>query len=95
MLNYPHLDVQIYEAAHKFSEIGAGVAFGPNAQRALRLIGPKLEQAYLRQATHNLWENQSNTWFEYEYGMRPRAGEKIAAPMNETGQSTVHRAKFL
>lgn len=95
LLKHSHLRVQIYEAAHKFSEIGAGVAFGPNAQRALKLIGPQAEQAYLRQATHNMWKEERNTWFEYRYGMGPNEGEVIAAPRNETGQSTVHRAKFL
>lgn len=95
LLKHPHLEVQIYEAAHKFSEIGAGVAFGPNAQRALKLIGPELEQAYLNQATHNQWKDMANTWFEYEFGMGPFVGEKIVAPKNETGQATVHRAKFL
>ena len=49
LLKHSHVRVQIYEAAHKFFEIGAGVAFGPNFQRALRLIGPEPEQAYLRQ----------------------------------------------
>ena len=29
-LKHSHLNVQVYEAAHHFSEIGAGVAFGPN-----------------------------------------------------------------
>ncbi|KAI9695314.1 MAG: hypothetical protein M1820_008721 [Bogoriella megaspora] len=95
LLKYSHIQVQIYEAAHKFSEIGAGVAFGPNAQRALKLIDPKAEQAYLRLATHNMWKELKNTWFEYRYAMGPREGELIAAPRNETGQSTVHRAKFL
>ena len=55
-LKHPNLKVQIYEAAHHFSEIGAGVAFGPNAQRALKLIGQSTEDAYLRQATHNQWQ---------------------------------------
>lgn len=95
LLKHPHIQVQVYEAAHKFSEIGAGVAFGPNAQRALKIIGPDLEQAYLRQVTHNTWKEMKNTWFEYRYGMGPKEGELIAAPKNETGQSTVHRAKFL
>jgi salicylate hydroxylase len=36
-----------------------------------------------------------NTFFEYRYGMGPKEGELIAAPRNETGSSTVHRAKFL
>ena len=62
LLKHPNLKVQIYEAAHHFSEIGAGVAFGPNAQRALRLIGNSTEEAYLRQATHNGWEEYANIW---------------------------------
>ena len=95
LLKHDHIRVQVYEAAHKFSEIGAGVAFGPNAQRALKLIDQKTEQAYLRQVTHNMWKEQKNTFFEYRFGMGPREGELIAAPRNETGQSTVHRAKFL
>ena len=95
LLKHEHLQVQVYEAAHKFSEIGAGVAFGPNAQRALKLIGPDAERAYLRCATHNMWKEEKNTWFEYHYGMGPREDDFIAAPKNETGQATVHRAKFL
>ncbi len=95
MLKYPHLSVQNYEGAHEFSEIGAGVAFGPNAQRALKLIGSDLEQAFLNQATHKLDEEFANTFCEYVYGQGPNADQKIAAPKNETGQTTVHRAKFL
>lgn len=95
LLKHKHLDVEVYEAAHKFSEIGAGVAFGPNAQRALRLIGHETEEAYLHQATHNGWHEMKNVWFEFKYGMGPRDGELITTPKNETGQATVHRAKFL
>lgn len=96
LLKHPQLNVQIYEAAHKFSEIGAGVAFGPNAQRALALISPEAEQAYLNEATHNGWPELKNSWFEYRYGTNDaREAELIADPKNETGQSTVHRAKFL
>jgi salicylate hydroxylase len=85
LLKHPHIHVEVYEGAHKFSEIGAGVAFGPNAQRALKLISPETEQAYLRQVTHNMWPKHRNTWFEYRYGMGPREGELLAAPRNETG----------
>ena len=38
----PHL----YEAAHSFGEIGAGVGFLPQAVRAMRAIEPKLHEAY-------------------------------------------------
>lgn len=95
LLKYPHIRVQIYEAAHKFSEVGAGVAFGPNAQRALRLIGPKTEEAYLRQCTHNMWEEMKNVFAEFRYGSGLRQEELITVVKNETGQCTVHRAHFL
>lgn len=94
-LKHSHLRVQIYEAAHHFSEIGAGVAFGPNAQRALRLIGESTEEAYLRQATHNGWKDHSTTWFEFRMGMGEKEGQLLVRVRNETGQATVHRAKFL
>ena len=29
------IDVKIYEQAHEFSEIGAGIAFSPNAKQAM------------------------------------------------------------
>ncbi|QIW98576.1 hypothetical protein AMS68_004094 [Peltaster fructicola] len=95
LLQHPHVNVQIYEAAQKFAEIGAGVAFGPNAQRALQLISPETEQAYLRQATHHASKETEKIWFEFRFGTPSRDGELITAPRNETGQTTVHRAKFL
>ncbi len=55
LLKYPHIDVQVYEAAPTFGEIGAGVGIGPNAQRALELIAPEARAAYDKHATGNLW----------------------------------------
>ena len=96
LLNHPHVDVQVYEAAHKFAEIGAGVAFGPNSQRAMAMIDPKIYDAYLSQATHNGWSTKRNEWFQFRMGMEgENADEEVIAPQNETGQSTVHRALFL
>ena len=40
----PELEVDLFEAAQCFSEIGAGVSFGPNAVRAIQLL--ELEQSY-------------------------------------------------
>ena len=71
------------------------VKSGPNAGRTLRLLGDDFERAYLSQATHNGWPEMKNSWFEFRFGMGPREGEKVADVKNETGQSTVHRAKFL
>lgn len=95
LLKHTHLDVQIYEAAHKFSEIGAGVAIGPNARRAMHSIDPKIEDAFAAELTGNISKEFDNTWFAYEYGEGPQCGEFITRVLNETGQTTVHRAKFL
>ena len=94
LLKYPHIKVDIYEAAPAFAEIGAGVAFGPNACNALRMISPEVEQAFLRQVTHNGWEELRHTWNEFRWAGGPKAGEIIASPTTEIGQATAHRAKL-
>lgn len=61
LLQHKHIHVEVYEAAHKFSEIGAGVAFGPNAQRALRLIGPETEKVRFRSPSRfRTWSRYAN-----------------------------------
>lgn len=65
LLKYEHIDVQIYEAAHSFGEIGAGVAFGVNTQRALQLIGPYAWNSFKKHATPNLWESHREFWVEH------------------------------
>lgn len=62
LLKYDHIDVQIYEAAHSFGEIGAGVAFGLNTQRALELIGPHAWDAFEKHATPNMWESHADVF---------------------------------
>ena len=64
LLKYEHIDVQIYEAAPSFGEIGAGITVGPNAQRALELIGPEAEAAFAKHKTPNFWASHKNdyTW---------------------------------
>ncbi|KAB5575252.1 hypothetical protein GE09DRAFT_990382 [Coniochaeta sp. 2T2.1] len=90
------LHVAVYEAAPAFTEIGAGVAFGPNAQRALRLISPAAEQAFHAQRTPNLTPGFERTWFDFHCGVQgPRYGEQLGKVENQTGQQTAHRARFL
>jgi salicylate hydroxylase len=60
---------KIYESAKCFSEIGAGIAMGPNAVWALALIDPQLRQCYDRCATYNDREDQRELCFDYIYGM--------------------------
>ena len=65
LLKYPHIEVQVYEAAPAFGEIGAGVSLGPNAQRALEIIGPSAKEALLKTATTNMWDSHANEFLQY------------------------------
>ncbi|KAJ4365610.1 hypothetical protein N0V83_008230 [Neocucurbitaria cava] len=65
----------IYEAAPSFSEIGAGVAFGPNAGRAMELMSPKIYDAFKKCKTGNVWEAQQNSWFTIRVGDARKAGQ--------------------
>ena len=55
LLEDPHIDVQIYEAASGFGEIGAGIGVSENAQRALKLISSATRAAFDKVATTNMW----------------------------------------
>ena len=65
LLKHKHLNVQVYEGAHTFGEIGAGVAIGPNAQRALKLIGPHAYGAFEKHATGSGWESYADVSMEH------------------------------
>ena len=65
LLKYPHIDVHVYEAAPTFSEFGAGVEIGPNAQAALRLLSPLAERAFTETTTGNLWPSHENIFCDY------------------------------
>ncbi|WP_302140523.1 salicylate 1-monooxygenase [Halomonas alkalicola] len=84
------LDVQLFEAAPQFSEIGAGVSFGPNAVRAIQRLG--LEAAYRRIADSSPAPFE-DVWFEWRRGSDDGYLTATLAP--GCGQSSVHRADFL
>lgn len=86
----PRLDVQLFEAAPHFSEIGAGVSFGPNAVRAIQLLG--LEQSYRRIADSSP-APYDDVWFEWRRWHDDAYLTASLAP--GCGQSSVHRADFL
>ncbi|KAI0128319.1 salicylate 1-monooxygenase sala [Xylariales sp. AK1849] len=94
-----NIRIQIYEQGHAFSEIGAGVAFGPNSVRAMDACHSSLRDAFEKVATHNQWPGKKNVYFEFQDG-RPDANggdrtETVFALHNEQGQNAVHRAHFL
>ncbi|MFL1454205.1 salicylate 1-monooxygenase [Marinobacter sp. GN3S48] len=86
----PELEVHLFEAAQRFSEIGAGVSFGPNAVRAIQLL--ELEQSY-----YNIADSSpspfEDVWFEWRRGIDDAYLTSSLAP--GCGQSSVHRADFL
>ena len=65
LLKYPHIDVQVYEAAPTFGEIRAGVGIGPNAQHALEMIAPEARVAYDKHASGNLWPAYAKSFFTF------------------------------
>lgn len=66
-----------------FSEIGAGVAFGPNSTRALGLIDDKLLEGYKKYATFNEDPERESTFVPFRWGMyqRKKDGKKAGELM--------------
>ena len=90
----------LYEAAHEFAEVGAGVSFGPNSLRAMTLIDPAITKGYNKRATHNAWDSKRTTWFDFRLGQDikgvGKAGDAVAeVKAKDVGQSSIHRAAFL
>lgn len=67
--------VKIYERANSFAEIGAGIGFSPNAERAMLALDPRIHTAFRCIATPN-----TEDWFQYVDGFNesPRGdGEEL------------------
>lgn len=107
----PKYTVTIYESAHAFGEIGAGVSFGPNASSAMKLIGPEVYAAFEKTETTNQWPSKQDVWFDFRFGENvggkykveseegtgpeDRTGELIASVRCKDGQRGVKRSDFL
>lgn len=98
-----NVSFHIYEAAHAFAEIGAGVGFGPNARRAMTLIDPRIKQSYDKYETTNHDEFAKEHYLQFRMGVDGKdgtkglkAGDMISAPGGPgKGISMIHRARFL
>ncbi|KAI0830007.1 mannitol 1-phosphate dehydrogenase [Hypoxylon sp. FL0890] len=109
-LHKQNVPFTVYESAHKFGEIGAGVGFGPNSVRAMGLISPEIVEGYKRCVTKG-WD-ESN-WFTVRVGderkagpdgvvkQREKEGLRVGDPVFEIHYTNdglaggVHRAHFL
>ena len=74
----------LYESAHAFAEVGAGVAFSPNSVRAMGLISPQLRSAYEEISTRNGDPKKQDTWLEFRLGcdLRVPQGEHSYGSFN-------------
>jgi salicylate hydroxylase len=80
----PTLALTIYESRPAFSEISAGVGFGPNALRAMALISPKIIAAFDKVKTPNKSPEKDHIWYDFRWA---DSGEMIAQIESEKGFS--------
>ncbi|WP_330115516.1 salicylate 1-monooxygenase [Pseudomonas sp. JS3066] len=90
LCRHSHLDVQLFESAPAFGEVGAGVSFGANAVRAIAGLGLAEPYGQLADRTPEPWQD---VWFEWRRSSD--AGYIGASVAQGVGQSSVHRADFL
>ncbi|GAA6017097.1 hypothetical protein JCM11491_003256 [Sporobolomyces phaffii] len=88
-----NIQLTVFEQASKFGEVGAGVAFGPNAQRALRLIGC----GEALNAVAGPPGDDADLWFEFKVGDAGKDQGRHFATVTGTdaARGSVHRADFL
>lgn len=90
----------IYEQAHEFGEIGAGVSLSRNAISAMEIIDRSVLDAFNTVVTNNQWKSKKSSWFDFMDGTsreRAQEGAKHVFAINDpgVGQNAVHRAHFL
>ncbi|MDH4873472.1 salicylate 1-monooxygenase [Pseudomonas sp. BN515] len=90
LCRHSHLDVQLFESAAAFGEVGAGVSFGANAVRAIAGLGLAEPYGLAADRTPEPWQD---VWFEWRRS--DDAGYIGASVAPGVGQSSVHRADFL
>ena len=98
-LQQRNVPVKIYEQASHFGEIGAGVAFGPNARRAMKFCSEAIHDGFKKVSTQNQSPEKQETWFDfldgysdYEVGKEKHLFT-LGGPT--AGANAVHRAHFL
>ncbi|KAE8372513.1 FAD/NAD(P)-binding domain-containing protein [Aspergillus bertholletiae] len=58
-----NISVRVYERARNFHEIGAGIGFTSNAEKAMMVVDPSVQAAFKRVATRN-----TSDWFQWVDG---------------------------
>lgn len=98
----------IYEQSSSLNELGAGLGFGPNAARALKVIDPHLHETFEKVGTFRgkgsqpQAETAKPVWIEFLSGTSaslPDQGSVVPSftvyATHGKGHAAVHRAKWL
>jgi salicylate hydroxylase len=98
-LHKRNINVVIYEAAHHFGEIGAGVAFTANAIEAMKICDQGVYEAFDKVATRNQWKSKEKVWFDFLDGMKMDQDhghqDAVFTITSPVGVNGLHRAAFL
>ncbi|KAH8678429.1 hypothetical protein BX600DRAFT_507374 [Xylariales sp. PMI_506] len=86
----PLFHVTIYEQRPAFSEIGAGIGFGPNSVRAMKLISPDIAAVYAKVMTSSKLASKDKIWLDVRWGhdidgTAHKGGELVAEIETEKG----------
>ncbi|KIJ64716.1 hypothetical protein HYDPIDRAFT_175280 [Hydnomerulius pinastri MD-312] len=90
---YPDIEVEVFEAAKCFTEIGAGVGIWPRAFKVLRKLGADLEQALLSRATDYEWTEEFVPSMNYRKSDQSD-GAELFKLMTKGDLMRFHRADF-
>ncbi|KAF2172605.1 hypothetical protein M409DRAFT_62376 [Zasmidium cellare ATCC 36951] len=84
------ISVTIYERGASFREIGAGIGFTSNAERAMKILDPQIHAAFKRVTVQN-----GTDWFMWMDGMSEDCSLIHKMYLGERGFEGCHRAEFL
>ncbi|KAG9310152.1 hypothetical protein JVU11DRAFT_9772 [Chiua virens] len=91
LAKYPDIEVEVFEAAKKFTEIGAGVGIWPRAFKVLRKLGAGIEHALVNAATDYKHTEDFVPSFSYRKSDQPE-GVELFRLMTKGDLMRFHRA---
>ena len=75
----PHLDIQIYEGAREYTDIGSGLAIHPNGLRGMELLGEEVKRAYALSAELSGNDEEEELTTDVLVGQGKHAHEMLAS----------------
>lgn len=84
------ISVTVYERGASSREIGAGIGFTSNAERAMKVLDPEIHAAFKRVTVQN-----GTDWFMWMDGMGEECSLIHKMYLGERGFEGCHRAEFL